>query len=120
METMKIGVMSYDGYKARVQDIAAGRRKVAHDEPKIWFNSIESLSQVLSTRNLELLKLIAQEKPGSIKQLGILSGRTPSNLSRTLKTFQQYGVIEMRKTSGRAMMPVAKACRFSIDYAIQG
>ncbi|MDO9316598.1 MAG: hypothetical protein Q7V56_00155 [Gammaproteobacteria bacterium] len=67
METVKVGVMSYDNYKARVQDIAAGRRKVTPDEPKIWFNSIESLSQVLSTRNLELLKLIALGKPESIK-----------------------------------------------------
>ena len=51
---------------------------------------MESFARVLSDRNRALLGLIAQAKPESITELATLSGREKSNLSRTLKTLEQY------------------------------
>ena len=73
------------------------------------------MSQVLSTRNLELLKLIEKEQPQSMKELADLSGRKISNLSRTLKTFSRYGIVDLIERN-RNKIPVVKATSFEIEY----
>jgi len=37
------------------------------------------------------------EHPQSLKELEELTGRSPSNLSRTLKTMAHYGIVELEK-----------------------
>ena len=98
----------------RMIDIAAGRIKPKKGEPKIWFSSMKSLAEVLSDNNRTLLKTIADSKPENIKELAEITGRQPSNLSRTLKTFEQYGFVKMVKKN-RSKMPVAQATEFDIS-----
>ncbi len=81
----------------------------------MWFESIETMSQVFSTRNVELLKLIDKANPRSISDLAELSGRKKSNLSRTLKTFANYGIVEF-ETDNRRKAPISKATCFRIEY----
>ena len=113
MKTVKIGVMSEDKLRQYMLDIAAGRIVPKRGAPKIWFHSIKSLAEVLSDNNRALLKMIADEEPETIKELAQLSGRQPSNLGRTLKTFEHYGFIKMEKTA-RTKKPIAKAVDFDI------
>ncbi len=40
--------------------VARGTRRVAADEPKVWFTSTESFAKVLSAGNRELLRVIAE------------------------------------------------------------
>ncbi len=93
MTTLKIGIATYDQMKARTMAIAKGEHKPKRGEPKVWFTSMESFARILSDRNRELLDLIIEMKPGSIAELAALSGRAKSNLSRTLKTMERYGLI---------------------------
>jgi predicted transcriptional regulator len=85
------------------------------NEPKIWFSSIKSLGEVLSENNLRLLRIIDEEQPSSIKELAEITHRQPSNLSRTLRTMERYGIIEFKK-SGKNSRPIAKALGFNIEY----
>ena len=117
METVKIGVMSEDKLRQYMLDIAAGRIVPKRGAPKTWFHSIKSLAEVLSDNNRALLKIIADEEPKTIKELAQLSGRQPSNLGRTLKTFERYGFIKMEKTA-RTKKPIAKAVDFDIMVSI--
>ncbi|MDX2507765.1 MAG: transcriptional regulator [Gammaproteobacteria bacterium] len=94
-------------------DIAAGRVVPKCGSPKIWFHSIKSHAEVLSDNNRELLKIIADEEPETINELAQLSGRQPSNLGRTLKTFKRYGFIKMGKTA-RTKKSIAKVIDFDI------
>lgn len=112
---VKVGIMPYEKFKAYTMAIANGKYKPKKNEPKIWFGSIETMSQVLSTRNLELLKLIEKEKPQSMKELADISGRKVSNLSRTLKTFSKYGIVDLIERN-RNKIPVANATIFEIEY----
>lgn len=48
--------------------------KPSVDEPKVWFQSIESLSQVLSEKSHALLALIAQTQPASVNELALQDG----------------------------------------------
>ena len=111
-----IGIAQQDAIRARACAIARGEYKPATDEPKVWFTSMRSLAEVLSDDNRALLKLIRQEKPDSLNQLAQITGRAPSNLSRTLKTMERYGLVELRKHQ-RQVQPIAKASEFLIRAA---
>ncbi len=52
----------------------------------------------LSNRNRALLTLIAETKPASLHELADRSGRTPGNLSRTLRTMERYGLVRLHRS----------------------
>ncbi len=107
MTTLRVGVASYDEIKALTLAIARGQRKLAPREPRIWFPSTESFAKVLSAGNRELLRVIAEESPGSLEELAQLTGRKKSNLSRTLKTMANYGLVRLeRRERGRIVAKV--------------
>ena len=97
---MKIGIMSKENYKQRTIAIAKGEYRPKQNDPKIWFESMESLGQVLSGQNQKLLRLINERHPASLVELETLSGRKKSNLSRTLKTLSSYGIVDLVKEKG--------------------
>ena len=102
MSTLKVGIASYEDIKARTMRVARGELRPRADEPKIWFTSIESFARILSAGNRDLLRVIAEESPGSLDELARLTGRKKSNLSRTLKTMEGCGLVHLeRGTRGR-------------------
>ena len=66
MTTLKVGIASYEEMKARTMAVARGEQRVAPEEPKTWFTSTESFAKVLSVGNRELLRVIAEQVPGSL------------------------------------------------------
>lgn len=113
MKTIVIGIMPQEKIRERVLAIARGKYKPKPSEPKIWFTSMRSLAEVLSDENRSLLKVIQDTKPQSISSLAEITGRKTSNLSRTLKTMSNYGIVEMRREQNH-VRPVAKATEFRI------
>ena len=113
MKKIIIGIMPQDKIRERVLAIARGEYKPKSKEPKIWFSSMRSLAEVLSDENRALLRVIADEKPESISSLAEMTGRKKSNLSRTLNTMANYGLVEMQRNS-RQVRPVVKATDFQI------
>ena len=114
-KTMKIGIMSKEGYKHRT--IARGEYKPRENEPKVWFESMESLDQVLSGQNQKLLRLIRDRHPASLIELEALSGRKNSNLSRTLKTLSNYGIVDLIKEKGM-VRPIVTATDFQVELKL--
>ncbi len=105
MTTLKVGIATLEQYKARTLAIARGEHAPAPDEPKIWFQSLETMSQVLSDRNRALLALILKTQPQSLQELAEASGRAKSNLSRTLRTMERYGLVHFEQGPGRQIAP---------------
>ena len=70
-----------------------------------WFTSSDSFAKLLSEHNRRLLELIAREHPRSLTELAEKAGRSKSNLSRTLKTMSQYGLVELRRGEGGTLVP---------------
>jgi predicted transcriptional regulator len=116
-KVLKIGILSREDYKKRTIAIARGEYKPKKDEPKIWFESINSMAQVLSSENQKLLKIISEKKPTSLKELENATGRKSSNLSRTLKTMSRYGIIDLVKHD-KSIKPVVKATDFEVEFGI--
>jgi predicted transcriptional regulator len=107
MKKLIVGIASYEGMKARSLAIAKGEYVPKRGEPKVWFTSIDSFSKVLSERNRELLKIIAEHQPEGYKELEVLSGRKKASLSRTLKTMERYGLVRLDKNPDRKIVPHA-------------
>jgi predicted transcriptional regulator len=97
VSTLKVGIASYDEMKALTMAIARGERKLSSQEPRVWFPSTESFAKVLSAGNRDLLRIIAEKEPSSLDELAELAGRKKSNLSRTLKTMANYGLVRLER-----------------------
>ena len=105
MTTLKVGIATFEEYKERTMAIARGDYVPAQDEPKVWFQSLATMSQVLSDKNRALLGLIVKTQPQSLNELAEKTGRAKSNLSRTLKTMERYGLVYFEQGPGRQIAP---------------
>jgi predicted transcriptional regulator len=115
MRTITIGIMTQDKMRARALAIAKGQYKPKAGEPKIWFPSMRSVAEVLSDENRALLHVIRESQPNSLGELSQLTGRQVSNLSRTLKTMSNYGLIKLKRSdSGKQVRPIVKVLEFKI------
>lgn len=114
MKKLTIGILPQDKMRERVLQIARGELKPKPGDPRVWFPSMRSVAEVLSDENRALLKVIEAEQPPSIQELAELTGRKPSNLSRTLKTMSHYGLVELKPAGRRRLKPVARATEFKI------
>ena len=113
MKSVVIGIMPQEKIRDRVLAIARGDYKPKAGEPKIWFTSMRSLAEVLSDETRALLRVIIETQPASIAALAQATGRRPSNLSRTLKTLSNYGIVDLMRERN-VVRPVAKATEFRI------
>lgn len=71
---------------------------------------------MLSDDNRALLKVIVEQKPESLSRLAEMAGRAASNLSRTVKTMEHYGLVELQNIE-RRVRPIAKTTQFVIRAA---
>lgn len=116
-KVMKVGIISREDYVKRTIAIAKGKYKPRKEEPSIWFESLNSMSQVLSSDNQNLLKVIIEHKPRSLAELEKISNRKKSNLSRTLKTLEKYGIVELPKKEGK-LVPKVLATDFKVEFGL--
>ncbi|WP_294891073.1 helix-turn-helix domain-containing protein, partial [Sulfurimonas sp. RIFCSPLOWO2_12_36_12] len=56
--------------------------------------------------------------PQSLRELEELTGRAKSNLSRTLKTLQRYGIVDLNKVKNN-IVPEVKATDFKVEFGLQ-
>lgn len=108
-------------------------RTGAADTPKRWFDSeataqraatdrvsAESMVKLLSAGNLAVLFAIRRHKPASVRVLAILTGRKETSLSRTLKRFEELGIIAFRDGPRRTRIPALIARRVHLEIDLTG
>jgi len=118
MKQIKVGIMPLKDFQAYTKAIVTGKHKRKRGEPEIWFSSMASLAQVLSDQNRELLSLIAEQKPESISELAELSQRSQSNLTRTLRTMENYGLVKMKTGTRGKKQPLVPYSDIVVDMSI--
>ena len=116
-KTVYVGIMSKEAYRERTMAIARGEYVPREHEPKIWFESLQSMAQILSNENRELLKVILEKKPGSLAELEAMTARKKPNLSRTLKTLERYGIVKLHKEKNRTV-PEVLATEFRVEFGL--
>jgi predicted transcriptional regulator len=118
MTTLRVGIASYEEMKARTMSVARGERRVKADEPKVWFTSTESFAKVLSAGNRDLLRVIAERAPGSLDELAGITGKAKSNLSRTLRTMEGYGLVRLERGDKGRITPKVMHDRVELDLPL--
>jgi len=88
------------------------------DEPKVWFTSTESFAKVLSAGNRELLRVIAERTPGSLDELARITGKAKSNLSRTLRTMEGYGLVRLERGERGRITPKVMHDRVELELPL--
>ena len=117
-KVLRVAIAPREAIVRYTRDIVAGRRRRAADDPDVWFTSVESFAKVLSEKNRALLALIAERRPDSIDALATESGRARSNLSRTLRTMERYGLVRLEKGNGRKLRPVVTFGRVELRLKV--
>lgn len=103
-----VGIRS--GRKSKASSLTRGEAG-----PTVWFDSWRQLVGVLSDENRLLLRTMMSAQPQTVSELAKLSGRAPSNLSRTLKNLEAHGLVRLHRTVGaRAIRPEAIATEFMV------
>ncbi len=120
MKTLKVGIASYEEMKALTMAVARGKHKLGADEPRVWFPSTESFAKVLSAGNRELLRTIAEKVPASLDELATATGRKKSNLSRTLKTMANYGLVRLDRGPRGRIAPRLTHERIELELPLLG
>lgn len=116
MKSMKFGIASVAEQRARTLAIASGKKKRGADDPDIWFPSISAVARVLSDENMALLKFIKEAQPESLKELAQLAGKQEPNVSRSLHTMEEFGLVRLVKT-GRTVRPEVLASEVTLTLA---
>lgn len=102
--------------EAEMRAVARGEKPAPKDAATPSFGSVEALMRLLTPENRELMAIIRDKKPKSIAELAKLTGRAPSNLTRTLGKLEDAGLVRMeagKKT--KFPIPAVKALRLRID-----
>jgi predicted transcriptional regulator len=115
--TLKIGIMPRPQFQTYTIAIAKGEYQSRPDEPKIWFESLHALAQVLSEKNQALLGVIVQNQPHSFQDLADLTGQNRRSLSKTLNTLARYGIVELVKSQNK-VCPVVKITDFQVELGL--
>ncbi len=111
---LKIGIMSREEFQRYTLAIAKGEIKPKPGTPKVWFESVESMAQILSTKNRALLRIIREKRPQSLGELQALSGREKASLSRTLSKMAEYGLVELAEGPRNSLIPMPVAESFEV------
>ncbi|MEZ5534770.1 MAG: hypothetical protein R3F02_04030 [Thiolinea sp.] len=77
-KALNIGIMPRHDYAKRTIAIAKGKYRPQADEPKVWFESVKSMAQVLSDENQALTDLIIRHRPQSLSEPERISKRKTS------------------------------------------
>ncbi|ASF94001.1 HVO_A0114 family putative DNA-binding protein [Vibrio anguillarum] len=109
----KIGILSEELARKRMIRIAEGKVTPEEPYPQFLFESLAALSQLLSNENVELLNLIAREKPNSLDELAEKSGRSIKDVTDTFEALSSKGFAYI-ETKGGKSRPIALFTTFEI------
>ena len=126
--TYKVG--SIDEFAAWTKRVVRDS-KAAREFPRSWFDSeeaaaraaqvsAEAMVKLLSPGNLAVLEAIKRHKPASLRELAALTGRKETSLSRTLKRFEQLGIVAFEEGPHRSRVPALIATRVHLEIELTG
>ena len=114
MKAILIGILPAEKIRERILAIARGSCKPMTNEPKVWFRSMESLTDTLGDESRALRReLIQKMQPASLAALAQIAGREPGDLSRTTKTVSDYEIVELKLESDEIQL-VAVTTEFDL------
>lgn len=112
-----VRIGSHDEAKLRLLAAARGEQPLSHDEPRIWFESVDTLLRVFTPENRQLVAVLHEEQPRSVSELAERLGRDQGNVSRALSFLEECGIVALERM-GREKRPraIATALDVRVDF----
>ncbi|MEK7313696.1 MAG: hypothetical protein AAB210_02225 [Deltaproteobacteria bacterium] len=83
---------------------AIERGEKVKKEKGVYFESIEGFRKALTTKRLELLRLIKEKHPESLQELARLAKRDMKAIVTDIEILEELGLVDMkRKKTGRKL-----------------
>ncbi|WP_025209111.1 HVO_A0114 family putative DNA-binding protein [Hippea sp. KM1] len=119
VKNIKIGIKSTEDSLNEFKDYWKKIEKGEEVERKeaLYFESLNALRSVLTTKRIELLKAIAKHKPKSIYELSKIVNRDLKNVNEDVKLLSELGLLELKKskTDKERTKPVIEYDRIMIE-----
>jgi predicted transcriptional regulator len=99
---LKIGIRTAaernKGLRDAMRHAANGDR--VRREPALYFENIDDLRRVLTEKRLELMVVIARERPASVHELAGIVGRDYKNVSTDVALLERLGLVSLATSPG--------------------
>lgn len=115
-----IGIKSVEQSLAEAGDVMKAVMKgkaVQPKTPEYNFTSFEAFRKALPVQRFNLLKLIRDKQPGSLKELAAITGRDLKNISEDVKALAEMGLVELTRHN-RAKQPHLACDGIRLEIAI--
>ncbi|HYD70774.1 helix-turn-helix domain-containing protein [Azospirillum sp.] len=109
-----VKIIGLDRLEADMRAVARGERAAPDYAGTTTCNSVEALTRLLTPENRRLLATIRDGRPQSVADLARLTGRAPSNVTRTLDKLAAAGLVTLR-TEDRRRVPALAVRRIRIE-----
>jgi predicted transcriptional regulator len=119
VKKVKIGIRSIEetlrDAKVAMKGIDQGKK--VQKTRGVYFTSLEAFRKALTPKRLELLRVIKDKAPGSLRELAELAKRDVKNVADDVKYLEQVGLVE-RRGAGRATKPIVGYDAIALEIAI--
>jgi len=96
--------------------VARGKKRAPRHASAPSFESVDVLLRLLTPQNRRLMATIRDNRPASIAELARMSGRAPSNLTRTLQKLEAAGLVRMETFKNtKTPVPAVTKLQLKID-----
>lgn len=73
---------------------------------KLTFVNVDVFRKFMTNKRIELLKIIKNKKPGSIKELGRITKRDYKSINTDLEILKKIDLVSMKKTNNKVVPKV--------------
>ena len=123
VKRIKIGIKSWEENKKELRGIfrQTGHGGEIPTENALYFTDLETFRKCLTPKRLELLWIVADKHPQSVRELATLVKREPKNVSEDLEYLRQVGLVEFRPSAahGNARAPVVPYDRVDLSLDLR-
>ena len=117
--SVRVGAADELHREARERIRAAERGEDPDERHVLNFEDEADLARLVSETNLELLRVIADHAPESMRRVEEIVGRDHKEVHRNLRELEAMGVVELVE-AGRSKRPVVRFDELEITVPIQG
>jgi predicted transcriptional regulator len=120
---IKIGIKDWAENKRELREVfrrlGAGKKP---PEDTLYFLDLATFRRCLTPKRLELLWLIGEKRPRSVRELAAIVKREPKNVNEDLRYLVSVGLVEFRRGGGRgnAKTPVVPYDRVDLSLELRG
>lgn len=121
---IKIGIKDWVENKRELREVfrKLGAGKKPPSEDTLYFHDVATFRRCLTPKRLELVWVIGERRPRSVRELAAIVKREPKNVNQDLDYLVSVGLVEFRRGSGRGKpkAPVVPYDRVDLSLELRG